>query len=100
MCKASNSQVFAAFSNRATAQGDSVRSVVTDNATVLYSYGTPIAYFPDHSRQPTFTTRKFSATTSKQATQARSFFDDVEVFSPEDFVTGAKMHGADFGWSR
>lgn len=98
--KASNDEVFDAFSRRVGAQGGSVRSQRHAKGVVLYSYSTPIAFFPDEHDVPTFTMRKFSVTTSKQASQARAKFPTVRNLPADNFETEAKRCGADFAFAR
>jgi len=95
-----NRQVFAAFASRSTGQASSVSSRRHANGVVLYSYAAPVAYFADGMPRPVFTERKFSQTTSKQTTQAKQACGAFESMPAEDFVTGAKLVGADFGLAR
>lgn len=95
-----NAEVFRSFANRHAAKGGSVRVEETLYGVVLYSYSTPIAFFPDAHEIPTFTLRKFSVTTSKQQNQARAVFGTTRNLTPENFVAEAKTYGADFGFAR
>lgn len=99
-----NAQVFVAFASRSAAKGGSVRSERTSNGVVLYSYATPIAYFGDDANDaglPVFTPCKFSKTTSKHQSQAkRACHGHVDALDGQDFVTGAKLVGAYFGFAR
>jgi hypothetical protein len=100
-----NSQVFAAFANRAHAQGGSVRSERTANGVVLYSYATPIAFFGDEEPNPVFTTRQYSVTTAKQKSQAKRAVESrgalaLDALDYEDFKASAKTYGASFALAR
>jgi hypothetical protein len=95
-----NNQVFTAFANRAAANGGSTRSVRTTGGVVLYSYATPIAFYGDEMATPTFTTRKFSVTTSKQQRQAKSACGGYSEMDEPEFRERAVAVGAYFGAAR
>jgi hypothetical protein len=95
-----NREVFKKFAARQEGQAGSVRSVSISGGVLLYSYATPIAVFPTYADGPTFTTRKFSATTSKQQTQAKAECGIYYTLTDEDFRAAARAMGADFSMAR
>lgn len=95
-----NQEVFAAFANRAEANGRAVRSERTPFGVVLYSYATPIAYLTDDDTVPVFTERRYSPTTGKQKSQAMREFPEVVEVRDEVFRNAAQRYGAYFGMAR
>lgn len=95
-----NAQVFSAFAKGAHCVGNSVRSEVLPNGTVvLYSYATPIAF-----RSPEgdyfFTQRKFSVTTSKQQSQAKGAVRNFTTMDDDLFRKLATEDGVSFAGAR
>lgn len=82
-----NQQVFKAFANGTEAHANNVRSVKLGmGTTVLYSYGTPIAYrLLGTERQAigVFDAQRYSVTTSKQRSQAMREFPAAYVTEHE-----------------
>jgi hypothetical protein len=95
-----NAQVFAAFATRSEAKGGSVRSERFAEGVVLYSYSTPIAYFPTQADRPVFTERRFSSTTSRQQSQAKRACGSWDEKSDADFRTFGKQLGVSFAFAR
>lgn len=94
-----NAQVFEAFAYGGEAKGGSVRSEQQGDALVLMSYSTPIA-FRDSDANYFFTERKFSVTTSKQQSQARSAVNTFMTLDDNRFRDEARKHGVYFGGAR
>lgn len=95
-----NREVFIAFAKHEAKSSSSVHSERAENAVVLYSYATPIAYLKDGEDVPVFSDRRFSATTSKQQTQAKAVFTEVQMVDDHIFRMYAEKVGAYFGMAR
>jgi hypothetical protein len=95
-----NAQVFAAFASRKPAKGGSVRTErIGNTGVVLYSYGTPIA-INTSVHGVVFDVRKYSVTTSKQASAAKRAAAGPRDLNHGDFRQLCRDLGVHLGSAR